>query len=229
MPLMDGYTATRQIRKYECGMRNCNEEGTDSNSKFSIPNSEFDGVPIIALTGNNPEAVKDKCLSLGMNDCIGKPLFREQLLALIQRWTATEPDKPAGKTTPTAERQTLAKNTITNQPIDLEKALSEFMGEKEVLNSLLNEFTDNVRYQIAAIQHAFQSLNFEAIAKEAHSIKGGAANLTANKVAGIASALEKAANLNQADLAGQLVDELENKVLQLENYLQEEVFFVHGV
>ena len=229
MPLMDGYTATRQIRKCECGMRNCNEEGTDSNSEFPIPHSEFDGVPIIALTGNNPEAVKDKCLSLGMNDCIGKPLFREQLLALIQRWTATEPDKPAGKTTPTAERQPLAKYTITNQPIDLDKALREFMGEKEVLNSLLNEFTDNVRSQIAAIQHAFQSLNFEAIAKEAHSIKGGAANLTANKVAGIASALEKAANLNQADLAGQLVDELENKVLQLENYLQEENSFVHGV
>ena len=222
MPFMDGYTATRQIRKCECGMRNCNEEGTDSNS-------EFDGVPIIALTGNNLDAVREKCFSLGMNDCIGKPLFRDQLLSLIKKWTGTESAGPSAGQAPKETGKPVVKILNTHQPIDLNRALSEFMGEKEVLNSLLNEFIEKVRSQVEAIQQAFRSLDFKAISREAHSIKGGAANLTANKVAGIASALEKAAGLKQADLAGHLVDELEDKVLQLENYLQNENILVHGV
>jgi two-component system sensor histidine kinase/response regulator len=103
------------------------------------------------------------------------------------------------------------------------------MGQKEVLNGILNEFTEKVRSQIKAIQHAIPSLDFKEIAKEAHSIKGGAANLTANRVAGIASALEKAAGLQQAELAQHLAGELEEKLQQLEIYLQNENITVHGV
>jgi CheY-like chemotaxis protein len=229
MPLMDGHEATKLIRKAEWGRPKCNRENSDSNSTFPIPPSEFDKVPIVAMTGSNLEAERDKCLNLGMNDCIGKPLFREQLLALVQRWTTPGCDKPAANATPTEEGRALARNTITSQPLDLDKALREFMGEKKVLNSLLKEFSANVRSQIKAIHHAFKRLDFTEIAKEAHCIKGGAANLTANQVAGIASALEKAAGLQQADLAGHLVDELEEKVLQLENYLQNEKIVARGV
>jgi CheY-like chemotaxis protein len=230
MPIMDGYAATRRIRKLECGMRKCDGKDSDSNSTFPIPNSEFKKVPIIALTGNDLEAVREKSLSLGMNDCIGKPLFRDQLLALVQHWTSTKPDLPAVKTVPKKDgRQPPAKNSIAKHPIDLDKALSEFMGDKQVLDSLLIEFTDKVRSQINAIQQAFLSLEFKEIAQEAHSIKGGAANLTANKVAGVASALEKAAGLKQADLARQLANELEEKLMELETYLQTENISVHGV
>ncbi len=229
MPIMDGYTATRRIRKLECGMRKCNQKDSDSNLTFPIPNSEFKKVPIIALTGNDLKAVREKSLGLGMNDCIGKPLFRDQLIALIQRWTATEPDHRAVKTAHKEGHQPAAKISIVKQPIDLEKALSEFMGDKQVLDSLLIEFTDRVRSQIKAIQQAFLSLEFKEIAQEAHSIKGGAANLTANKVAGVASALEKAAGLKQADLARQLAKELEDRVLELETYLKTENIAIHGV
>jgi len=244
MPLMDGHEATKLIRKAENyrGQRTEDRKQTTeygsqfkierkSDLKSEIPNpiSPIRKVPIIAMTGNDLEAERDKCLSLGMNDCIGKPLFREQLLALIQRWTTPGCDKPAANATPNEEARPLASNTITSQPLDLDKALREFMGEKEVLNSLLNEFSDKVRSQVKAIHHAFERLDFKEIAKEAHCIKGGAANLTANKVAGLASALEKAAGLKQADLAGHLVDELEEKVLQLENYLQNEKIVTHGV
>jgi len=222
MPIMDGYTATRRIRKLECGMRKCNEKDSDSNS-------EFKKVPIIALTGNDLEAVREKSLGLGMNDCIGKPLFRDRLLALIQRWTAAAPDHPAVKTPQKEGGQPPAKISIVKQPIDLDKALSEFMGDKQVLDNLLIEFTGNVRSRIKAIQQAFLSLEFKEIAQQAHSIKGGAANLTANKVAGVASALEKAAGLRQADLARQLAKELEEKVLDLETYLRTENIAIHGV
>jgi CheY-like chemotaxis protein/HPt (histidine-containing phosphotransfer) domain-containing protein len=220
MPLMDGYEATKRIRNAECGMRNSNRENSDSNSTFPIFHSKFQKVPIIALTGSNPGAKMEKCLGLGMNDCIGKPLSRDQLLSLINRWTTTE---SVGSDCGKAQKKVgepIAENTSARQPIDLDRALNEFMGEKKVLNGILNEFTTKVRSQIRSIRQAFLSLDFSEIAKEAHSIKGGAANLTANKVAGMASALEKAADLQQVDLVKNLAGELEDQFQLLENYLQ---------
>jgi CheY-like chemotaxis protein/HPt (histidine-containing phosphotransfer) domain-containing protein len=220
MPLMDGYEATKRIRNSEFGMRNSNRENSDSNSTFPIPHSKFQKVPIIALTGSNPGAKMEKCLGLGMNDCIGKPLFRDQLLSLIKRWTTTESVGSACGKAQKKVGEPIAENTSARQPIDLDRALNEFMGEKKVLNGILKEFTAKVRSQIRSIRQAFLSLDFTEIAKEAHSIKGGAANLTANKVAGMASALEKAADLQQVDLVKNLAGELEDQFQLLENYLQ---------
>ena len=223
MPLMDGYEATRRIRNAECGMRNSNGENSASNYTGHIPHSEFKKVPIIALTGSNPGAKREKCLDSGMNDCIGKPLSRDQLLSLIKQWTATESIDPACRKAPQKISKPVGENAGARQPIDLDRALNEFMGEKKVLNDILNEFTEKVRSQIRAIHQAFLSLDFSEIAKEAHSIKGGAANLTANKVAGMASALEKAADLQQAELVRNLAGDLEDQFQQLENYLHSQL------
>ncbi len=208
MPLMDGQQAAQKIREAE-------------KSKSAIPNpqSQIESVPIVAMTGSNFEVEKEKCLSMGMNDCLGKPLFRDQLLASITRWTASEPSAAAAGQAHEDSPPSMTKASVFHRPIDLDKALKEFMGEKEILFGLLKEFTAKVRSQIKAIQKAIPGMDFKAIAKDAHSIKGGAANLTARNVAGIASALEKAADLQQVELARNLVGELEDKLDQLEKYV----------
>jgi CheY-like chemotaxis protein len=229
MPLMDGYEATKRIRNAECGMRNEIGKKSDLISEIPNPKSQIQPVPIVALTGNDLEIEMEKCLGLGMDDCIGKPLFRDQLLSLIKKWTVTEPVGAAYEKVQKKVSKPTVKGTSAHQPIDLDRALNEFMGEKEILNGILNEFIAKVRSQIRSIRQAFLSLDFTEIAKEAHSIKGGAANLTANKVAGMASALEKAADLQQVELVKQLADELEEQFQQLETYLQNEDIAVHGV
>ncbi|MEE4263913.1 MAG: Hpt domain-containing protein [Desulfobacteraceae bacterium] len=133
----------------------------------------------------------------------------------------------AGQTQKDAS-QPVAKESAAHPPIDFDKVLSEFMGEKEVLLGLLKEFTTKVRSQIKAIRQAITGMDFKAIAKDAHSIKGGAANLTAKKVAGLASALEKAADLQEVELAKYLAGELEEKLQQLENYMQNANISVNG-
>ena len=219
MPIMEGHEAARRIRNAECRVRNKIEKDTDAGDRRPETSGRRP-VPIIALTGGDIETEMEKCLGLGMNGCIGKPLFRDQLLSVIKIWTAAEPVGPAAGKAQKDVATPVVKNSSAHQPIDLDRALNEFMGEKEVLNGILNEFTRKVRSQINAIQRAILSLDFNEIAKEAHSIKGGAANLTANMVAGIASALEKAAELKQVELAKNLAGELEEKLQQLETYLQ---------
>jgi len=66
MPVMDGWEATRRIRALNT------PEGTQ--------------IPIVALTANKlPEDVK-KCIEVGMNDHIGKPVDFDLLLGKLDQY-----------------------------------------------------------------------------------------------------------------------------------------------
>lgn len=68
MPEMDGYDATRAIRRGESGRR----------------------TPVIALTANAMRGSREACLQAGMDDFISKPMQRQDLAVALQRW-APEP------------------------------------------------------------------------------------------------------------------------------------------
>ncbi len=65
MPVMDGYAATREIRRLE--------------------NKELAGIPIIAMTANAFEEDKRKAFETGMNAHIAKPIDVKQLLDTLER------------------------------------------------------------------------------------------------------------------------------------------------
>ncbi len=66
MPVMDGLTATQEIRKWEQG------KGYH--------------IPVIAMTANAMEGDREKCLEAGMDDYIAKPIRREDVFALVEKW-----------------------------------------------------------------------------------------------------------------------------------------------
>jgi len=68
MPVMDGYTATGEIRKWE-----------KSNKK--------DAIPIIALTAHALVEDKQKCLDAGCTDYLSKPIKKEDLLRKISEYS----------------------------------------------------------------------------------------------------------------------------------------------
>ncbi len=66
LPIIDGYEATRQIRR--------------------LPGRSE--VPIIALTANALQGDRETCLSAGMNDYLAKPFKRNDLQQILQRWVS---------------------------------------------------------------------------------------------------------------------------------------------
>ncbi len=74
MPEMDGYAATREIRRLQ--------------ALSASPR----GVPVIALTANTLEGDRDRCLEAGMNDFLGKPIRQQDLLATLLRHTLRTAD-----------------------------------------------------------------------------------------------------------------------------------------
>ncbi len=70
MPVMDGLQATKHIREIER-----KSEGTTR-------------IPIIALTAESMSGDRQKCLAVGMDDYIGKPIDGEKLKSALTKWIA---------------------------------------------------------------------------------------------------------------------------------------------
>jgi two-component system sensor histidine kinase/response regulator len=86
MPEMDGYEATQAIRQRE---RNPHE-----GCGWKRP------VHIIAMTADARQASAEKCLLMGMNDYLSKPVRLPELKAALDRWNRGVPNQNAGSVTP---------------------------------------------------------------------------------------------------------------------------------
>jgi CheY-like chemotaxis protein len=74
MPEMDGYEATREIRRREGPGRH---------------------VSIIAMTADVMAGCKEQCLEAGMDDFVAKPVALEALFEVLQRWAPVKEPEPA--------------------------------------------------------------------------------------------------------------------------------------
>jgi CheY-like chemotaxis protein len=72
MPVMDGLAATRAIR--------------------NLP-SECSRIPIIALTANGLDSERQKCMAVGMNDFLTKPIHKEKFRTALEHWTGSFPSE----------------------------------------------------------------------------------------------------------------------------------------
>lgn len=65
MPVMDGFEATRQIRRFE-----------NANAK----------IPILATTANVADEVEEESRKVGMDDFLSKPFTKEKILSKLAYW-----------------------------------------------------------------------------------------------------------------------------------------------
>ncbi len=79
MPVLDGFEATRKIRRDE------KSRGVESERK----------IPIVALTANALKGDRELCLAAGMDDYVTKPLQLEKLFEVLSRFVATPGDSSA--------------------------------------------------------------------------------------------------------------------------------------
>ncbi|MCP4647618.1 MAG: response regulator, partial [bacterium] len=178
MPVMDGYEATAEIRAFESEI--------SEHKKQPLKRT-----PIIAVTANATKRDRAKCFTQGMVDYITKPLKGKDLIAMVEKWTGTV-TRFKTSMNENEHRGDLMPEADSQAPMDLDRAVEEFEGDREFLMEVLAEFLQNVSTQIETIRQALPDGELEVVRQEAHSIKGGAANLTAHDLSGVAFELEKA-------------------------------------
>ncbi|MEM1180538.1 MAG: ATP-binding protein [Acidobacteriota bacterium] len=74
MPVLDGYEATRKIRRLE--------------------DEQLRSIPVVAVTAHAMKGDREKCLDAGMNDYLAKPFQQADLLAVLARWLVLGAGEP---------------------------------------------------------------------------------------------------------------------------------------
>ena len=218
---------TRSCLEENCKCRPTREDQNPKseihNHKFEIrnPKSEIERVPIIGISGHDPESVMDLCCQAGMNGCIGKPFQQASLVSIVQQFTADDSDSGSAKNKD-GDMEALQPEAFKSQPpLDIEGTISEFMGKTDLLREVLETFKARVRIQIMQIKQHISINNYHPILSEAHSIKGGAGNLGAFNLSKAAADLEQAAATGSTEQATAAVEDLQNEFYILYQYIEE--------
>jgi PAS domain S-box-containing protein len=214
MPEMDGFEATLAIRKLETPEQSEDPKAIDQQSTINNQQSTIQRVPIIAMTAHAMQGYRERCLEADMDDYMTKPLKRKELLAMVDKWRQGIDDcrlmiddciTPRG-------------NQESKAPMEYEKAIEEFEGDEEFLLEVMEGFFENVTSQIGIIRQAISEGDAEVVRREAHSIKGGAANLTADALSKIAFELENIGTSGVLEKSIETLEKLEQAFSRLEHF-----------
>lgn len=168
MPVMDGYTATEEIRNH----------------------SEYDPVPIIAMTADAMSGIKEKCLNVGMNDFVTKPIDPDEVFGRLVKWVkpgvrdVTEPIKE--KVAVSEQNESLPEF----ENIDVNNGLMRVGNNKKLYLNLLKKFFENNHGMIEQVKNAVQSKDRELSVRLVHTVKGVAGNLGAIRLNEAAAKVE---------------------------------------
>ena len=172
MPVMDGYEATAIIRNRTTNVRN-------------------HAIPIIAMTAHAFKSDLEKCLASGMNDYVTKPVTPKSLADALEKWLPkASADQPARADF--QKKEVDAKQHASPQIWDEAGMLERLMDDKELVASILDEFLSDIPRQIETLRSHLDAGDVAGAKRQAHTIKGSAANVGAQTLYAIAAEMEQA-------------------------------------
>jgi signal transduction histidine kinase/DNA-binding response OmpR family regulator/HPt (histidine-containing phosphotransfer) domain-containing protein len=204
MPVMDGYAATRAIRK-----------------------SGASGLPVVALTANALNGDAERCLAAGMNDYLSKPFNIVGLRAVLERWLPATPgqvpqrsgESPAATPIPAAEAH--------GSPID-ERALDDIRamqtpGAPNHLAELIGLYLSGSPKLLGNLRDAAGRGDADTLRMAAHTLKSSSAYLGAATLSAICRELEVGAREGRIEGAAEAVARIEAEFGKVKSRLELEL------
>ncbi|MCJ7616615.1 MAG: response regulator, partial [Desulfobacterales bacterium] len=210
MPEMDGYEATRMIRRRE------EESGIVRRTER---------IPIIAMTAHAMKGDEEKCLEAGMDAYVSKPINQNRLFRTL--WHSLESHRISMQQDIEPEASTDEKQSEeeTNglpaelPGIKISKALKALNIDGNIFKTILINFLESNKDTMSKIRSAFGNEDWESLMHLSHSLKGSAGNIGADELYRAGMNLEMASTSREGSVkppALSLVDALDaslNKVL----------------
>ena len=177
MPVMDGETATRQLRQ----------------------DPRLQDLPVIAMTANAMDADRQRCFAAGMNDHVAKPIEPAALWSALSRWIKPRPGLGQAAMPPLAGAAPVLASVprLTGWPpvvqgLNTALGLQRALGKPALYADMLVRFVQAQSSVVAQIDAAIAAGNQGQAERLAHTLKSVAANIGAQEASEHAHALEQA-------------------------------------
>jgi PAS domain S-box-containing protein len=168
MPVLDGYSATAQIRAYELL-------------------HHLERTPVLALTAYALKEEMEKCLKVGCDAHLSKPIKKNKLLAIINGYSRIKP-------------------VSTTEP--------ELHIDPDLL-PLIPNYLKNRESDIATMKQALNEDDFELIHRLGHSMKGSGGGYGLDKISAIGLQLERLAKLSNREAVREQIEDLQQYTAML--------------
>lgn len=167
MPVMDGFEATKEIRK------------------------THPAIPIIAMTARTMLEEKEKCYQIGMNDHIAKPIDPQSLFKTIRKWIKKERLHELQSSGPRNDTMPHNSDKLIIRGIDTYAGLKRVSNNIDLYKKLLRNFALNQIDTVGQIEEAIKNGNVDAVEKLSHMLRGVSGNIGAIATQRICEAIER--------------------------------------
>ncbi|NQT70296.1 MAG: response regulator, partial [Desulfobacteraceae bacterium] len=194
MPKMDGYEATGEIRN---------------------PNSKVldHKVPVIAMTAHAMQGDREKCLEAGMDDYLSKPVKPQELFDMLEKWIVKQGSSQ--------QEETTVRDIASEKDVfDRAGLLDRLMGDEKLANEILGAFMEDVPRKLTALKEALDKSDAPSVQREAHTLKGTAANVGALALQEVANQIEVACEAGGLAKASSLAAQLDKQFEVLNKLFQ---------
>ncbi len=153
MPVMDGYTATAEIR-----------------------NKLKSDIPIIAMTAHAFSGEREKCISYGMNDYISKPIRENELLGLIKQYSSTKSSANGWSTSSTMSSEK------TYKYISLQYMKEISRGNVDYEKTITEQFIEAMPNELNVLEQSWHNYEIDRLRQSAHNMKTTVSVMGLNKL-----------------------------------------------
>jgi len=208
MPELDGFEATRALRKRE------------------LEDDSGEHLTVIAMTANAMQGDRERCLAAGMDDYIAKPVVDSALAAMLSKWSSaqapasgenetqaeleaatTGSHSPAPAAWEPAHEEALLKSVLDLEVIEMLMELAR-EAQPELLDELFLLFTEATPLAFEQISTGLAQGDAPDVVQAAHKLKGSSGSIGASRMHALARLLEEAARQGSLDHGDELLADL---------------------
>ncbi|MCP5512465.1 MAG: response regulator, partial [Leptospiraceae bacterium] len=200
MPIMDGIEATKLLKeKY-----------------FSTKH-----VPIIAITAGSIKGERERCLGLGMDDFLNKPIVQEEFIKVLKKWLSTS--KPN-----LSSLRKLTETGTSHQHFNFSELSQNLFHNQPLIETLIKRTMDEIEFYIRDCQKFIELKDLVSLKKRTHKLKGSASNVFFEVLSGKLNRIE---HLKEEDFSQyiDLLKEIEEEFSILVQIDLDRIFKKNGV
>jgi CheY-like chemotaxis protein len=194
MPDMDGFEATQKIRARE--------------------QKSGGHIPIVAMTALAMKGDRERCLAVGMDGYVSKPLHPHELYDAIEK-IGIRDLAVAATANPTGNE--------VESAFDRNAAMKSVGGDVALLHEIIGVFIAEYPAMLTKVREAVENADFEALHRSAHTFKGAVSTFGPSRVKELAQQLENLGRNKNLTGASEILQHLVQAADELNKGLQAEL------